>query len=314
MLPRGELMTSEAQKVNWWVRAQVLVLIVLLVVMAGYRFAWVAPVGNIDAGLLTVAALAVILILSESFDNFSIGKWISISREVKKKEKEVEKLEAQNSSLISQMISLSNHQAQSQSSTNVYGDYHAAGRVEQATAEEVQESQRREAALEGDQANASPATAEPPTRPPALNIRAVENFAIDRYCLQKAIEVSSVIRDAKLIIDFRGVDGISNTNPIFDGYIRSPGSEVFLEIRPNFASSAFRDRLYMMLSKIDHYRNRSGTDTRLDLIVLRLPSRPAPQYEIRLLEEFRPAISSNRLTVTEFVVTEQQEQSLVRQN
>ncbi len=269
--------------------------------------------GKIDGGFLVVAALIVILILSESFDSFAVGKLVSFSREVKKKEQEVEKLETQNANLISQLITLSNHQAQSQNHTNVYGDYHAAGRVEKATEEEVAESQQREVASEPPAGGAAPAAAPPATARPIVDWRAAEHFAFARYAQLKAVDAGAIVREAKLVIDLRGVDRISNTNPIFDGYIRAPGREVFIEVRPNFGSPTFRDRLYLMLSKIEHYRGRSNIEARLDLVVLRLPSRPAPSYETRLIEEFQPAIASGLLTITEITVSEAEETELLKE-
>lgn len=305
-------MENEVRQTNWWVRVQVFALTLLLIALAGYRFVWGQPTGTIDPGLLAILALVVVLILSESFDSFSVGKLFSISREIKKKEKEVDKLEARNDSLISQLITLSNHQSQSQTHTNVYGDYLAAGRVEKATPEEVAESNQREAAAEP-RADTEPAATPVASARRMIDFRAVEDFAFGRYALLKAIDSNAMIREAKLVIDFRGVDKISNTNPVFDGYIRSPGREVFLEVRPYFANPTSRDRLYMMLAKIEHYRSRSNIDARLDLIIVRLPSRPAASYESRIIEEFQPAIANNLLTITEINVSEAEEEKLFKQ-
>lgn len=48
------------------------------------------------------------LVLSESFDNFSIGQIIAIKREFKAKQEENKKLEQKNSDLISHLISITN--------------------------------------------------------------------------------------------------------------------------------------------------------------------------------------------------------------
>jgi hypothetical protein len=77
-----------------------------------------------------------ILVLAESFDSFSIGKLISISRESKKKEKEIRNLEIKNSELIDQIISIQNIQSQTQQHTNVYGDYNIGQKSEQIAGQE----------------------------------------------------------------------------------------------------------------------------------------------------------------------------------
>ena len=62
-----------------------------------FKFFYNEPISDISAGLIILIAFLLILALSESFDNFSIGKVISLSREVKKKEevdiKEYKKVE-----------------------------------------------------------------------------------------------------------------------------------------------------------------------------------------------------------------------------
>lgn len=83
---------------------------------------YVEPIGAIKDGNLIIIFL--ILILSESFDSFSIGKIISISRKLKEKNDEVEKLESKNSQLLSQVISLTTNQNQVQSSKQIFGDYY----------------------------------------------------------------------------------------------------------------------------------------------------------------------------------------------
>lgn len=96
-------------------------------------------------------------------------------------------------------------------------------------------------------------------------------------------------------------------------YTRAPGREVFIEVRPNFGSPTFRDRLYLMLSKIEHYRGRSNIEARLDLVVLRLPSRPAPSYQARLIEDFQPAIASGLLPIAEITLSEAEEAELPKE-
>lgn len=117
----GDFMASAPieRRGTWWVRGPVLALAALIVAMVSYRFWKVSPVAQIDAGLLALLAFAVVLILSEAFDTFSIGKLLSISREVQKKEREVEKLEEQKASLLSQLVTISANQWQRQSSTTV---------------------------------------------------------------------------------------------------------------------------------------------------------------------------------------------------
>jgi hypothetical protein len=81
-------------------------------------------------------SISLILVLAESFDSFSIGKLISISRESKKKEKQVQGLEKKNSELINQIISIQNIQSQTQQHTSVYGDFNVGQKPEQVSGQE----------------------------------------------------------------------------------------------------------------------------------------------------------------------------------
>ena len=127
-------MEQHTKKTTWFVRILIIVFCLGLFVMGFYNFLFVNPKGEINSGLLILLSITLILVLAESFDSFSIGKLISISRESKKKEKEIQNLETKNSQLINQIISIQN--IQSQQHTNVYGDYNISQKSEQITGQE----------------------------------------------------------------------------------------------------------------------------------------------------------------------------------
>ncbi|HCF5863624.1 TPA: hypothetical protein NIH46_004647, partial [Pseudomonas aeruginosa] len=114
---------EEPRKPSYFVRFMVAALCVLLAAMILFRYLAVDPKGEITSGVITLLGFLIVLVLAESFDNFSVGKLITISREITKKEREVDKLERQNAQLLSQVLSVTNTQAQHQNHTNVYGDY-----------------------------------------------------------------------------------------------------------------------------------------------------------------------------------------------
>lgn len=95
----------------------------LLALMIGYNFIFVEPIGVLKNNNLILIVIILIIILSESFDNFSIGKFLTISRKLEDSKNENEKLEKKNAQLINQIISITSNE-QKQSSTNVFGDYY----------------------------------------------------------------------------------------------------------------------------------------------------------------------------------------------
>ncbi|MBU4288097.1 MAG: hypothetical protein KKI12_08000 [Proteobacteria bacterium] len=138
-------METQATKTNWFVRILIIVFCLGLFVMVFYNFLFVDPKGEINSGLLILLSISLILVLAESFDSFSIGKLISISRETKKKEKQIQGLEKKNSELINQIISIQNIQSQTQQHTNVYGDYNIGQKSEQVAGQESEPEVDRKA-------------------------------------------------------------------------------------------------------------------------------------------------------------------------
>ncbi|MGI0154488.1 hypothetical protein ACQ661_12620, partial [Pseudidiomarina sp. WS423] len=107
-------MDDPDKKENWFVRVLIVLFCLLLASMIAFSYFGVEPKGQINSGIVTLLLLLLILVLSESFDNFSIGKLISVTREAKRKEKEVQKLEKEKSELLSQLITISSTQHQTQ--------------------------------------------------------------------------------------------------------------------------------------------------------------------------------------------------------
>ena len=290
-------MEEVAKKTNWFVRILISAFCLLLVGMVLYRYLCIEPRGDITAGVITLLCLLLVLVLSESFDSFSVGKLISVSREVKKKEKEVEKLEKQNAHLLTQLISISNTQSQTQSHTNVYGDYHATPTVQKASATDVQEKQSSDAI------GAAPQTESPRA---TTNWQKAEEIALAKYLQQRSLHPSNAIIEAKLVSQFQGIDPISSMQPVFDAYIKETDHETFVEMRPaTFMPLMFRDRLYVMLSKINHYRTAKRVEAHLDLVLMKLPAEKqiSSSSFSRLLESFEPAIASGLLKIQEIEFT-----------
>lgn len=304
---------AEQRPVNWWVRTQVGALTLLLVGMAAYRFWLTEPQGTLDSWLILLVLLIIVLMLSEAFDSFSVGKLLSFSREVQKKEQEVAKLEERNAQLLAQLITVSAQQSQSQSHTSVFGDYHAAPRVEKASPEEVQKRVEDEASEEAiEAAEEAPEPAPAPRR--ILSGLKMEELGLEHYLQLKGYAHDWVLREAKLVSDFRDLDTISNTAMLFDAFVRAPGKDIFVEVRrARFASQSLRDRVYMMLSKIDHYRRKKNVDAHLDLVLVGSPTAAMrPRDEERLLDEFQPALATGLLQIVRIELTAEEEETAAR--
>lgn len=292
-------MREDERSPNYFVRFLVFLLCIFLAGMVTFKFVYTEPRGVIDSGVLIVLGLIVVLVLSEAFDNFSLGALLSISREVRKKEREVQKLEKQNENLLAQVVSVSATQNQNQSHLNVYGDYHVSPPiVTPASPEEVEQKNKNEEATT--QTGASPAGGNHVPRT-SVNWRKAEELALGLYIGAKKVRRDSVISEAKLENQFAGVDPISTHFVIFDAFLKLEGSDVFVDFRPErYVSPMYRDRLYVMLSKVNHYRQVKKVDAYLELVIMKLPDNEETRYPIaRLLDTFAPAVASGLLRTIE---------------
>jgi hypothetical protein len=290
-------MENLEKKENWFVRVLIIVFCALVAAMIIFSYFWIEPKGQINSGVVTLLLLLLILVLSESFDNFSIGKLVSITREANKKEKEVQKLEKDKTDLLSQLITISSNQHQTQQHTNVYGDYHAGkvASVERASEQEVE-------AKESDERSRSNESTKPEYR---IDWRKIESIAMQKYISKRDIHAANVINEAKLVTQFHGIDPVSNHQPIFDGYYKNEDKEIFVEFKPNRGfHMMLRDRLYMMLSKLNHYQNVKGANVHLDFVWLNIPEEESnPRSSDRLMQDFEPAIASGLLRASEIEIT-----------
>jgi len=108
-------MDNKQKEQNTNQQIKVWLFILFLVIIIFYNFFYAIPVGNIDTGLVTLILILLIVVLSESFDNFSLGQLLSMSKTVTEKKQEITKLEKRNDELINQIISITNSQNQNSS-------------------------------------------------------------------------------------------------------------------------------------------------------------------------------------------------------
>ena len=108
---------------NYFVRVLIVLLCIGISSLIVFKFFFVCPKGEISGGLLTLISILLVLVLAESFDNFSVGKLFSMKREITEKTLENQKLERKNEELLKQIFNISNNIKQS--TTSVFGDYYS---------------------------------------------------------------------------------------------------------------------------------------------------------------------------------------------
>jgi hypothetical protein len=194
---------------------------------------------------------------------------------------------------------LTNNVSQRQSNTNIYGlpsDFSKHFGVHKASEEEKEENEE-----EIEEIRTSITTRK------RLDYRKIEEYVLDRYIEENEVDISKMFKEVKLK-EFDGIDPISDSSPIYDGYIKGLDKEVFIEVRPgNFISPMFTDRLYKMLSKIHHYRQIRKTNAILILIIVEIPNEQNERYVRyinRLWDDFSPALNTGLLKIKKMKIDE----------
>ena len=104
----------------------------------------------------------------------------------------------------------------------------------------------------------------------------------------------------------------------FDAYFRTPSKETFIEVRhAGTLLLHFRDRLYVMLSKLSHYADAKKSPAQLTLILADtgddalMQGRRRSGYNDRVLEDFQPAVKAGLLRIETVSVTTEEIDELV---
>ena len=281
---------------------KILIIALLIFTMIFYKFFLLKPRAEINAGIIILIAFLIIIVLSDTFDSFSIGEIIKLSKKIKnkdeiieKKEVELVRIEGEKNQLLSQIVSLSNNFSLKQNNTNILGmntDLFKYIGVQKANEEEVNELKKKEQ-TEVEKEDAS--------KRKRIDNSKLEDFVLKQFFVEHNIDISKIYKGIKLQA-FQGIDPISDTSPIFDAYLNDIDKEVFYEVRPvkNYLSGLFFDRLYLMLSKIYHYRNVKKSNTFLNLILVEIPGDTKEENVLlnKVLDVFQPAISKGLLKIS----------------
>lgn len=294
------------EKKNYFVRALIIGLSGFIVWIVSYSFLALDPKGSISNGIITLIILLVVIVLSESFDNFSVGKMLTMSREIKKKEASINNLNSENTELRRELVNVVTSISQNQSSTNIIGfpdDLAKKMGVEKATDDEITKKRTEENEETTDQSR--------PVRK-RINHQRIEELAFSRFLKKRNLTDYDLIKEAKLVTQFSGIDAVSNIQPIYDGYINTGESEIFIEVKVSRASSIMmRERVYLMLNKIYLYNKVKNANAHLNLLLVDIDGdnsdyRRNQRNSDRLKEFFEPSIVNGLLRIIPIELTEEE--------
>jgi len=302
-------------KPNYFVRALISILVAALTVLIGVSFSLSEPKFGISSGLITVILIVVILVLSESFNQLSIGKIFSLSREVEKKKEENSAVKEENKELRQNLFQIVSNIQQSQVNNTfnappeawlkLLGVVPSTEPKEDTPPEEVPQP---DAAAIQDQARED-------FRQRNRLRRSAEEVGLRKFTSNLGIPESSIIYGAEFSTAFHGIDPIMDRRVIFDCYLKGTDIERFVEVKHRDVTSPMViDGLYIMLSKIHLYRQAKNTNAELILVVVSTDfddESRAGRYE-RLLEAFQPAIANKLLRIEYTHVTKEEAENGVQ--
>lgn len=305
----------ETKKPNWFVRILIILLCIFIGGLIYFNFFWACPPAQISTGLLVLVAFLTVLVLSEAFDNFSIAKLISLSKTVKESNNKNQELKKENSDLRNQIVSISTSINQKQVNSTVVLTDELAKMLSVRQAEEREKNQKQaEQEVEEETTTTTPPTQGPITRR-FINSRRYEEVALPKFLAAEGLSQLPIISDAKFTNQFQQIDPISEFSPIFDRYIKTIDNEIFIEMRiKNRSMIMLRERLYLMLSKINYYRNIKRVNAYLFLVLIIKPEEEPNETTLeRIKKEFEPAITNGLLIIREIEITMGENQQILNE-
>ncbi len=108
------------QKKNWFARGLVILLIFFIATIVVISFFFSESKFVITSPIICLVAILVVLALSEIFDNFNVGNFLSLKKEHKKVEHELQKSEQENRELRAQFTNIVTN-LNSNSNTTIFG-------------------------------------------------------------------------------------------------------------------------------------------------------------------------------------------------
>lgn len=298
------------EKINYFVRTLVVIFVIALLSMIFISFYLAEPKHQITPGIITVIGFVLVLVLSESFNNLSLGKVLSLSKDIQRKESEKEQVKTENKELRQELFKIISNIQQSQ----INNTYNAPSdewlkllgvvKSREPEQEEAQEEQKEVQRAMDYMVAREKARVESKARMEQRGV--AEKIGIEKYARSLSIPESEIIRRAEFSQAFDEIDPIMNRRIIFDGYIKGAGQERFIEVRPKAAvSPIFYDRLYMMLNKVYLYRQAKGISAELILVMLDIEGESDVRQwnSEQFFDFFQPAISNKLLKIETIKIT-----------
>lgn len=298
-------MTEEiSKKSSWWQIAALIFTALLIVGLIVVNFAFSENRFVITSSIVFLTCLLVIVVLSKSFDSFSLG-FFSLRREVKENKEKIDKLE----NYVFQSIN-NNQQMKNRSDNKMTVNFPSSLNVKDM---EKDEKEKEEKLQQEEQQEEN-------IRRKTISNRRVdrEKFAellLNTYIKQNSLSDAVVRKDVKITDKILDTDFISNRPIAFKAYLQNADKELFID---TFQSSAISfllsyDRIYVKVSKVLNYRSVQNTNAKMVCLIGKPDFEEENRYS-KLETYFSPAINNKLLDIVYIPYSKEDYDSCVIQN
>ncbi|WP_396165951.1 hypothetical protein [Flavobacterium sp.] len=310
---------KKKSKINYFVRTLIVILGVLIISLIISKFYIFEPKGEISNGIIILLGLLIILSLSEIFDSFSLGQFISLKKTVAEKNEKIVELKETNEKLFNLIVSNNISQGQSMTNNNgiseelVKSILSSVIKADKETTQNEENQKEKISEILVEEEEKTTNLSAPRKR---LNLPKLEQYVLNKFIENKELKRYKFIENAQILVPQKDIDPISIHNPVFDGYVETENSEMFIEIKLRSAPlMLFRERLYVMLNKLYYYRISTKSNVYLNLILVERPTDESKQVsnsEERLINEFMPAMRLGLLKIDYIPLLEKEMKGLYR--
>lgn len=245
----------------------------------------------ITSSIVFLTCLLVIVVLSKSFDSFSLG-FFSLRREVKENKEKINNLE--------KFVFQSNIMQMQHTSNNVVTQFVQpidSNDKEKFDKEEEQQEEEAKKKINN-------------TRP-RLDREKFTKFLLKKYLEQNHLSCTPVY-GVKIADEISNTDPISNRPILFSAYLKDVDTELFVDIFQSriFGLFMYYDRIYVKLSKVLNYRNAKNANAKM-LCLIGKPDSEEKAGDSKLEPYFLPAISNKLLDIVSIPYTQEEYDSYI---
>ncbi|MED2972317.1 hypothetical protein P4361_08735 [Fictibacillus sp. B-59209] len=300
---------TDVKKVNWFVRILLIIFILYLLAIITAGFLMGTPTYSLTPEYITLFILITLLILSESFDNLSMGKYLSLSREITEKKEEIIEAKKENADLRDHIIKMTTliNQNQHQTNNTINGVtpelLQMLGVIKAEEDKEPESDNGASAVIDTTTPDLSGTITVTEPKKPEFSKRDFYKFtekeSIDQYLNKHQIPEVNIIREVQFAPAFQGLDPIMERKIIFDAYLKTDIKEFFFEVLLTITPMTL-DRIYVQLSKINYYSKAKHIKAQMILLIPEFPAEYEGRQHIRperIIEAFQPAISNELLRI-----------------